>query len=71
MLIIDWGASIDGYFSDITRTFAIGEVEEEFKRIHEDTLMANTAAREIAAPGITCGAVDREARDADRRQWLW
>ena len=64
LLIIDWGASVDGYFSDITRTFAIGEVELEFKRIHEITLLANTAARNIAAPGITCGAVDREARDA-------
>ena len=63
LLIIDWGASIDGYYADITRTFAIGAVEEEFERIHEITRLANKAARAIAAPGITCGAVDREARD--------
>src|SRR3989337_2046952 len=35
LLLFDWGASVDGYFSDLTRTFAIGEVEPEFKRIYE------------------------------------
>ncbi len=63
MLVIDWGAAVDGYVSDITRTFAIGEVDEEMARIAQITLEANTAARNIAAPGVTAGAVDKAARD--------
>jgi Xaa-Pro dipeptidase len=61
-LIIDWGANIGGYFSDLTRTFAIGEPLDEMKRIAQVVLQANEAAREKAGPGIPAQAVDRAAR---------
>lgn len=64
LLIIDWGASVDGYFSDITRTFAIGSVEPELERIHQVVQLANQAGRQAAKPGAPCGNVDEAARDA-------
>ena len=63
LLVIDWGASVDGYFSDITRTFGVGEVEEEYATIHQIVQDANAAARAIVKPGVTCAAVDKAARD--------
>ena len=62
LLVIDWGASFQGYFSDITRTFAIGEIEPECERIGRLVLEANTAGRLAAGPGITAGLVDQAAR---------
>ncbi len=62
LLIIDWGANIGGYFSDLTRTFAIGEPQPEMKRIAQIVLEANEAARRIAGPGVAAEDVDRAAR---------
>ncbi len=63
LLVIDWGASKNGYFSDITRTFTIGEPNEEQKKIHQLVLDANQAVHKIAKPGVTCGELDKAARD--------
>lgn len=62
LLVIDWGAAYHGYLSDLTRTFAIGEVENEFKHIAELTARANAAGRAAGKPGIRAGDVDRAAR---------
>ena len=62
MLIIDWGANVGGYFSDLTRTFAIGEPEDELKLVAQTVMQANTAAREIAGPGVAAQEIDRAAR---------
>ena len=63
LLVIDWGASHRGYCSDITRTFAIGEPAPEETRIAEIVLQANTAAREVARPGVQASSVDFAARN--------
>lgn len=63
LVVIDWGASVEGYFSDITRTFAVGKVEEAYAKIHQIVKDANAAARAIVKPGVTCAAVDKAARD--------
>lgn len=62
LLIIDWGASHHGYFSDLTRTFAIGTVDPELAHIAEIVHQANRAGFAAAKPGIAAGAVDRAAR---------
>jgi Xaa-Pro dipeptidase len=62
LLIIDWGANVGGYFSDLTRTFAVGEPDAEMKKIAQIVEQANTAAREIAAPGVAAQDVDLAAR---------
>lgn len=63
LLLFDWGASVDGYFSDLTRTFAVGEISDEFKRIYDVVNLANQAGRDAAKPGAPCSAVDDAARE--------
>ncbi len=62
LLVIDWGAACQGYFSDLTRTFAIGQIEPEFQTIHDLVRQANAAGRAAGKPGIPAGDVDRAAR---------
>jgi Xaa-Pro dipeptidase len=62
LLVVDWGAACEGYISDLTRTFAVGEVEPEFQKIHAIVAQANAAGRAAAGPGIACAAVDKAAR---------
>ena len=63
LLVIDWGAGYKGYFSDITRTFAIGEVEDEFKQIAAIVRAANQAGRAAIKPGATAHRSDQAARE--------
>lgn len=62
LLVVDWGATFEGYISDLTRTFALGPVDAELAKIHEIVQQANAAARAAAAPGVEAAAVDRAAR---------
>lgn len=64
LLLVDWGASYGGYLSDLTRTFAVGEISNEFKRIYEVVKLANQVGRDAAKLGAPCSAVDEGARDA-------
>jgi Xaa-Pro dipeptidase len=61
-LVIDWGAVVDDYPSDITRTFAVGKANPEQRRIYETVRLANRNARAIARPGASGQDVDRAAR---------
>ena len=63
LLVIDWGAAHDGYISDLTRTFAVGEVDDEFKKIHKIVQESNAAGRAAAKPGVPCANVDIAARE--------
>lgn len=67
LLVIDWGATVNGYVSDLTRTFAIGEPDAELARIAQVVAEANTAAREAANPGVPASKVDRAAREVIER----
>lgn len=62
LLLVDWGAAVDDYYSDLTRTFAFGEVGAEFARIARIVREANAAGRAAAGPGVPCRAVDAAAR---------
>ncbi|GAC42340.1 M24 family metallopeptidase [Paenibacillus popilliae] len=62
LLLFDLGVYVNGYASDITRTFAVGEVNEESRRIYDTVLAANEAAIAAVKPGVTCGSLDRTAR---------
>ena len=63
LLVVDWGAAHDGYISDLTRTFALGEVDEEYQKIHKIVQESNAAGRAAAKPGVPCANVDIAARD--------
>jgi Xaa-Pro dipeptidase len=62
LLVIDWGACFAGYMSDITRTFAVGELDEEAIKIHKIVQQANSAGRAAGKPGLTCASVDKATR---------
>jgi Xaa-Pro dipeptidase len=62
LLVVDWGAAAAGYLSDLTRTFAVGEVDPECEKIHEVVQTANAAGRAAAKPGSPCAEVDKAAR---------
>jgi Xaa-Pro dipeptidase len=62
LLVIDWGAAYDGYFSDLTRTFAVGKVDEEMERIAAIVLEANAAGRRAAGPEALASSLDDAAR---------
>lgn len=63
LLVVDLGAVVDGYASDMTRTFATGSVGDEEARAFEVTLRAQEAGREAAASGVACRDVDAAARN--------
>ncbi|MFO3797816.1 MAG: M24 family metallopeptidase, partial [Anaerolineales bacterium] len=62
LLILDWGATYQGYISDLTRTFAIGKVDEELRHIARIVEEANLRGRQAAGPGRACAEVDQAAR---------
>lgn len=62
-LTMDFGAVIDGYCGDMTRTIAIGFVTDEMKRVYETVLEAQLAAIEFIKAGVACFDADKVARD--------
>lgn len=67
-LLIDFGATFDGYPADITRTFCLGTPNDELRRIHDIVRRANEAACAVAGPGVPAGEVDRAARELIRKE---
>lgn len=63
LLLIDMGASVAGYASDMTRTYAIGKLGRKARQMYRAVLESQLAAIETVRPGISCMAVDRAARD--------
>ncbi|NEW06657.1 aminopeptidase P family protein [Paenibacillus sp. SYP-B3998] len=64
LLLIDAGVFVDGYASDITRTFAVGDIGKQCKEIYEAVLQANLSMIEAVRPGVTFGSLDQAARQA-------
>lgn len=62
-IIVDMGAQVDGYKSDMTRTFFLGEPDEQFWSIYNVVLAAQTAVLQHTTPGMKATAVDALARD--------
>ena len=63
IIIIDFGAQIDGRKSDMTRTVAVGSVSDKQRRVYETVLEAQLAALAKVKAGETCSKVDKVARD--------
>ena len=62
-IVIDWGARVNGYISDITRTFGLGSVNEEMKTIYETVKQANEMARATTPANFLSEKIDQAARD--------
>lgn len=63
LLVIDWGAFYDGYCSDLTRTFSVGEIDPELEKVHHLVEKANQTSLLAVQPGKTAGSVDQTARN--------
>jgi Xaa-Pro aminopeptidase len=63
-VVVDIGGTTrDGYCSDSTRTYAVGEPPEEFRRLYEVLLTAQRAQTEAVRPGITAERLDAVGRE--------
>jgi Xaa-Pro dipeptidase len=62
IILIDDGCEVEGYVSDITRTFVFGKATDKMKSVFDIVHRAQTAALKTARPGIECQAVDAAAR---------
>jgi Xaa-Pro aminopeptidase len=63
LVVIDAGAVVDAYRSDMTRTFAVGSPDETACTIHELVTRAQAAGVAAVRPGVEVAAVDRACRD--------
>lgn len=62
VIVFDWGGTLDGYHSDITRTVVIGEPSDEFRTVYDIVRRANQATLEAVKPGTPCERLDEIAR---------
>ena len=62
IILIDDGCTVEGYCSDITRTFVLGKATDRMKTVFDIVHRAQTAALKTARPGVECQAVDAAAR---------
>jgi Xaa-Pro dipeptidase len=62
IVLIDDGCVVEGYQSDISRTFVVGKPTDRMKRVFDVVHKAQTAALKAAKPGVPCAAVDTAAR---------
>ncbi|WP_299024352.1 Xaa-Pro peptidase family protein [uncultured Thermanaerothrix sp.] len=67
VILIDWGATWNGYCADLTRVFALGNIPPDLKVAHEIVMTANQVARSKVRPGIPTGEIDRAARSVIER----
>jgi Xaa-Pro dipeptidase len=62
IVMIDDGCTVEGYQSDITRTFVLGKASDRMKRVFEIVKRAQAAALQVARPGVPLAAIDAAAR---------
>ncbi len=62
ILLIDGGCKVEGYSSDLSRTFVLGRPTQRMKDVFEIEHRAQSAALAAARPGLPCEAVDAAAR---------
>lgn len=63
LVLMDFGCTVGGYFSDITRVVACGSASSEMSEIYRIVWRAHMAARSAAGIGTACGDVDHSARE--------
>jgi Xaa-Pro dipeptidase len=62
IIMLDDGCTVEGYQSDITRTFVLGKATDKMKQVFDIVHRAQSAALAAARPGAECGSVDAAAR---------
>jgi Xaa-Pro aminopeptidase len=62
-LLFDLGCIVEGYCSDMTRTFVVGDVDDRHREVYDLVARAQQAGLDAVAPGRPTAEVDRAARD--------
>lgn len=62
IVMIDDGCTVEGYQSDITRTFVLGKASDKMRKVFDIVHGAQAAAVATARPGLECGSIDAAAR---------
>lgn len=62
IVLMDGGCKVEGYTSDITRTFVLGKPSDKMNKVFEIVHRAQAEALKTARPGLDCQAVDATAR---------
>jgi len=62
IVLMDGGCSVEGYQSDITRTYVLGKAADKMRRVFDIVHRAQSAALAAARPGVECGSIDAAAR---------
>jgi Xaa-Pro aminopeptidase len=70
LVLIELATCVNGYWSDLTRTVAVGALSAELERVLSLTRKAQAAAKEAVRPGATAGEIDAIARGAIAQQGL-
>lgn len=70
LLLIDVGASLAGYASDMTRTYATGKLDAKRRQMYKAVLQSQLAALDAIKPGVRTSAVDSAARTV-LREYGW
>ncbi|GMU21938.1 MAG: putative cytoplasmic peptidase PepQ [Phycisphaerae bacterium] len=66
-ILIDWGATVDHYRSDLTRVVFVRRIPPRFRRMYENVLTAQAAAIGAIRPGVRMCDVDAAARKSLKR----
>jgi Xaa-Pro dipeptidase len=62
IVMMDGGCTVEGYESDITRTFVLGKASDKMKKVFDIVHQAQSAALAAARPGVEAGSIDAAAR---------
>lgn len=63
VVIFDWGGTLNGYHSDVTRTVYVGTPTDEYRKVYNIVRQANQAALDAVKPGVPAESIDKAARD--------
>ncbi len=64
LVVLDFGAVVDGYHSDMTRSFAVGDAPPAAREMLEAVVAAQQAGVDAVGVGVACSAVDRACRSS-------
>jgi Xaa-Pro aminopeptidase len=69
-VVVDFGCVVDGYCSDMTRTFSVGDPGPDVRRVYEVVQTAQQTGRDAVTAGADCAQVDKACRDViDAAGW--
>jgi len=67
-VLMDFGARLDGWCADMTRTVAVGRADDEMKRVYDSVYRAHMAVFESARAGMSGREIDAIARDIIKKE---